>query len=133
MIYPQSAVIPYRVKKKGMEVLLVTSSSGRRWVAPKGLVESGMTAWDSAAKEALEEAGVLGKVSKELLGSYRYEKWGGQCEVEVYAMRVTEELSEWDEDDRDRAWYSPEEAADLVKEKALSKMILRFASERVAS
>ena len=50
---PQSGVIPYRVREGQVEVLVITSSDGLRWVVPKGLVEPGMTAADSAAKEAL--------------------------------------------------------------------------------
>ena len=59
-MYRQSAVIPYRKRPNGLEVLLVTSRKGTRWVLPKGVVEPGMTPAASAAREALEEAGIRG-------------------------------------------------------------------------
>ena len=55
--YIQSGVLPYRVEGGVMRVLLITSQGGRRWVIPKGIVEPGLSAVVSAAKEALEEAG----------------------------------------------------------------------------
>ena len=83
-IYRQSAVLPYRRRDGNLEVLLITSRGGRRWVLPKGIVEPGMTAPVSAAKEAREEAGIEGAVSERVLGSYRQDKWGGTCRIEVF-------------------------------------------------
>jgi phosphohistidine phosphatase len=62
-IYRQSAVIAYRRRPRGVEVLLITSRKGTRWVLPKGVVEPGLSPATSAAKEALEEAGVRGTVN----------------------------------------------------------------------
>lgn len=96
-LYRQSAVIPY-VKRKGhFEIVLVTSSSARHWIFPKGIIEPDMSPQDSAAKEALEEAGISGKVASEMIAEYEYEKWGGICSVQVYPMKVAEILDEWDE------------------------------------
>ena len=108
--YAQSAALPYRVNGTGIEVLLVTSSRGRRWVIPKGLIEGDLSPAASAAKEALEEAGVEGRMRKRSLGSYTYEKWGGTCEVEVFPLAVKREHDAWDEDFRTREWVSLEEA-----------------------
>ena len=96
-IYRQSAVLPYRREADDVQVLLVTSRKGKRWVLPKGIVEPGLTAAESAAKEAREEAGVQGTVTKDSLGKYRYKKWGGTCRVEVYPMEVTGEVNDWPE------------------------------------
>jgi phosphohistidine phosphatase len=60
-IYTQSAILPYRLRGDDLEVLVITSRKGTRWVLPKGIVEPGMTAAASAAKEAMEEAGVEGR------------------------------------------------------------------------
>jgi phosphohistidine phosphatase len=56
--YRQSGVIPVRKTDEGVEVLLVRSRSGRRWVIPKGIVEPCLSPAASAPKEAEEEAGV---------------------------------------------------------------------------
>ena len=123
--YRQSAVIPYRMRKSGMQVLLIGSSKRNHWVVPKGIHEPGLTAQKSAAKEAYEEAGIRGTVSKSMLGKYEYAKWGATCEVEVYAMRVSEILpdSEWEETHRGRKWVSIEQAVELIKEPSMRPMI----------
>jgi 8-oxo-dGTP pyrophosphatase MutT (NUDIX family) len=96
-MYRQSAVIPYRRGPSGLEVLLVTSRKGTRWVLPKGVVEPDLSPAASAAKEALEEAGVRGAIDDEPLGTYQYWKWGGTCTVQVFAMEVEEEVAHWPE------------------------------------
>jgi phosphohistidine phosphatase len=122
-MYRQSAVIPYRRSGDRLELLLVTSRKGRRWVLPKGVVDPGMTAAESAAKEALEEAGVRGPVDPRVLGIYRYRKWRGTCTVEVFAMAVEEELATWPEASRKREWLAPEEAQRRVDEAELKAII----------
>lgn len=105
--YTQSAVVPYRFTSGGrLEILLITSSSGRSWVVPKGIVEPGYSPQDSAAKEAWEEAGIEGRVHPELLGCYRHHKWGAECDVSLFAMHVDNMVgdSDWQEDHRQRRW-----------------------------
>ena len=127
--YYQSAVIPYRLQKNKIQVMVVGSSKRNHWVVPKGIHEPGMSAQKSAAKEAFEEAAIKGVVSKSPLGAYESSKWGATCTVEVYAMRVKEILpeSDWEESHRGRKWLSAEVAADMVKEPALRPMILSLA------
>ena len=114
--YQQSAVIPYRRDHAGLEILMITSRKNRRWVIPKGVVEPDLSAPDSAAKEAMEEAGLAGEVSPTAIGTYQYPKWGGTCTVEVFAMRVDRVLDEWLEDYREREWLSLDAAAERVTE-----------------
>jgi len=107
----QSAVVPYRRAGGQLEVLVITSSDGQRWGVPKGLLEPGLTPAESAAKEALEEAGVRGAVSPASVGTFAYEKWGGTCEVEVFLLHVEEVLDSWEEQQhRTREWLSVAEA-----------------------
>lgn len=123
--YRQSSVIPYRRDEQGLQLLLVASSKGTHWVVPKGIHEPGLSAQDSAAKEAWEEAGVEGIVDQAELGRYHYEKWEAQCDVTVYPMEVTRELSEsdWEESHRGRQWVSTEEARRLIRQPALVAII----------
>jgi len=126
-IYRQSGVIPFRVTPQGPKVLLVTSSSGKRWVIPKGIVEEGLEPDESAAQEALEEAGIRGLIHLPSVGSYEYSKWGGTCEVEVFLLEVRETLEHWEEGDvRERRWCTVDEARSLVEEAALKEMIGRL-------
>ena len=121
--YQQSAVIPYRRDHAGLEILMITSRKNRRWVIPKGVVEPDLSAPDSAAKEAMEEAGLAGEVSPTAIGTYQYPKWGGTCTVEVFAMRVDRVLDEWLEDYRERDWLSLDAAAERVTEDGLRRIM----------
>ena len=123
-MYRQSAVIPYRQAADGLEILLITSRKGKRWVLPKGVVEPELTPPHSAAQEALEEAGIRGTVDERLLGTYRYEKWGGVCEVQVFPMEVTDQLNDWPECGfRRREWLPPGQAKDRLAEAELRAML----------
>ena len=123
-MYQQSAVIPYRRTADGLEVLLITSRKGKRWVPPKGVVEPHLTPPQSAAQEALEEAGIRGNVDERPLGTYRYEKWGGECEVQVFAMEVTDQMDEWPEAGfRRRQWLPGAEAKERLSEADLKAML----------
>src|SRR5690242_7526318 len=92
---PQSAALPVRNGR----VCLVTSSNGKRWVIPKGLIEPGQTAGETALQEAWEEAGLVGTIEADPIGSFLYEKWCGTCHVLVYLMRVSEVALHWPETD----------------------------------
>jgi len=123
--FTQSAVLPYRVADGVMEVLLIASRKGTRWVIPKGVKEPELSLRDSAAKEALEEAGVRGELDAEPIGSYDYAKWGGVCHVAVFPMAVSESVaeSEWEESHRERKWLTPKAAKELIDEPALQKLV----------
>ncbi|MEW7985238.1 MAG: histidine phosphatase family protein [Candidatus Thiodiazotropha sp.] len=123
--YKQSSVIPYRIEGGEVEILVVMSSKRKHWVLPKGISEPALSLQDSAAKEALEEAGVEGEVAEEPIGAYSYEKWGAECTVSVYPMQVTRELSEdeWEEHHRGREWLAPKQAMKRVKQAELKPMI----------
>lgn len=123
--YRQSAVIPYRMQKNKIQIMLIGSSKRNHWVVPKGIHEPGLSAQKSAEREAYEEAGIRGTVSKSMLGEYEYAKWGASCKVKVYAMSVREILpdSEWEETHRGRKWLSIDEALSLIKEQSMRPMI----------
>ena len=125
--YQQSAAIPVRLRAGVVEVLLVTSRSGKRWVVPKGIVEADLSPAESAAKEAWEEAGVLGSVRPESVGSYQYQKWGGTCTVEVFVLDVERLEDTWPEQEsRQRRWVDVDEAAELVREDGLAAILRAF-------
>ena len=104
--------------------MLITSSTGKRWVIPKGLIEPDMTSQDSAAKEAWEEAGLLGKVDPESIGTYEYYKSGYTCEVEVFLLKVQTVLENWPEaSKRKRQWVNITKAIKRVNEPELKLII----------
>lgn len=124
-IYNQSGVIPYRYTAQDIEVMLITSRKGTRWVIPKGIVEPHLSPAESAVQEAWEEAGLKGEVSERTVGMYRYQKWGGTCRVKVFLFQVEAVLGEWPElAIRSREWLSVSEAAQRVDEPELKQIIL---------
>ena len=121
----QSGVIPFRFRRGRLEVALVTSSSGSRWTIPKGHIEPELSPQDSAAKEAYEEAGLIGQVQHRSIGAYRYVKREAVREVDVYLMAVTDTLREWPEQHRRRRWLTVEEASWKVTNDDLRKCLMR--------
>ncbi len=116
----QAAVIPIRDGR----VCLVTSSSGKRWVVPKGQIDPGHTPGEAALVEAWEEAGLVGALDAEPLGAYAYEKLGRELHVLVYRMIVTEARDEWPERNlRERVWVTLDEAVDRVEEPGLRDLL----------
>ena len=126
--YTQSSVIPYRVRDGKPEILVIASSKKNHLVVPKGIMEPGLTPRESAAMEALEEAGIEGEIGDVELGSYTCEKWGATCTVAVYPMKVTHVIrkKEWEESHRGRSWVSPEKAARKLRQKALRPLVKKL-------
>ena len=125
----QVAAIPFRLREDGgLEVLLVTSRTTRRFIVPKGWPMKGKSGRKAATIEAQEEAGVQGKALKQPAGTYSYWKrmTNGfvRVDVVVYLLEVTEEMGNWQEaSDRQRAWLPPADAALLIDEPELSTLL----------
>jgi phosphohistidine phosphatase len=125
--YPQSGVIPFRMLNTEIEILLITTNSGKHWTIPKGLIEDGMSPAESALREAHEEAGIRGELHETSVGIYHYHKWGGTCEVVVFLLAVTQLLDHWPEEYfREREWRNIETACATVKHKGLSDILSRI-------
>jgi 8-oxo-dGTP pyrophosphatase MutT (NUDIX family) len=128
----QYAALPFRYAH-GLEILLISSRETRRWVIPKGWPMKGRKPHAAAAREALEEAGVVGRIAKRAVGSYRYVKRlknGAPllCTVEVFPMMVSGQRDRWRErDQRAIRWFPAEAAADAVEEPELRALIDDFA------
>ncbi len=116
--------------------MLVTSRDRRRWIIPKGWPKSGMAPQDTAAEEAYEEAGVIGKITERPIGSYSYEKMlkrghTALCNVSVFALEVTSQRKKWPEmKERRVEWYRPAKATKFVRERHLRRIIRRFAKRQ---
>lgn len=129
----QVAALCWRRGEQGLEILLVTSRETRRWVTPKGGRMPGLTDARAAAVEALEEAGVEGRIADHPIGTFRYLKWlrrgeGRWCVVSLYPLEVTVEHDTWQEQhERTRQWMSAEQAASRVNETDLAALIRTFA------
>ncbi len=126
--YRQVAVLPYRLADGGIELLMVLSRKRKHWILPKGISDPGLSLAAVAEQEAREAAGVEGELSASSLGSYRYRKWGAECTVELFPLRVTRELDEgrWEECHRERQWVSPKQALKRLKQAELRQMVEEF-------
>jgi 8-oxo-dGTP pyrophosphatase MutT (NUDIX family) len=131
----QFAALPWRRDATGkVEVLLITSRETRRWVIPKGWPIKGKSSAKSAAQEAFEEAGIVGKVNKSPIGAYAYDKRlkNGRLQhvrVAVFALQVEREADVFPEvGQREKLWTSAEDAARLVDEPELMDLLATFKS-----
>jgi 8-oxo-dGTP pyrophosphatase MutT (NUDIX family) len=116
-LHQQAAVIPYRIRKERIEVVLVTTSRGKGWIVPKGSVDEGERPRDAAIREAEEEAGLQGVVARKPLGRYHHVKGNGRRRVYVYLMRVTKVRERWLEDKfRRRRWMRIPDATARLRE-----------------
>ena len=123
----QSGVIPFVIRNNKIRLLIITSTSGKKWIFPKGIVEKGMSKEESAMMEAFEEAGVMGEILDRNLGSYKLEKYNTICKVDMYPMIVEKVLKEWPEIKmRKRKWIHPEDIEDYVTDKKLLRVTRKF-------
>jgi 8-oxo-dGTP pyrophosphatase MutT (NUDIX family) len=115
-LYRQAAVVPFRIRHERVEIALVTTQSGKRWVVPKGSTNEGERSRDAAIRETVEEAGLIGDLERKPLGRYRFTRANDRYLVEVYLMRVTVVLDYWMEAGmRRRRWMTVDKAAALVR------------------
>jgi 8-oxo-dGTP pyrophosphatase MutT (NUDIX family) len=128
--------LPFRrLPDGGFKILLITSRESRRWVIPKGWPMKGRKPFEAAAREAYEEAGLLGEIGKRPLGFYLYEKRLKSrdfvlCQVKVFPLEVRKQLKHWPErNEREDRWFSPSDAAEAVAESGLAG-IIRAACKR---
>lgn len=123
--------MPYRISAGGEpEVLLVTSRGTAQWIIPKGWPIEGLSNADSAAREAYEEAGLLGDIDTVPVGTFAYEKARKGEEtlspfsVEVYRLRVDRQLTYWPEaSQRSLVWVSPAQALTMITNESLRALV----------
>ena len=135
----QYAALPYRRRANSRtQVMLVTSRETGRWIIPKGWPKKRKAPHASAAREALEEAGVVGEIGRDPIGSYSYKKRlkSGAvvaCEVHVFPLEVKHQQKRWlEKSEREFHWFSSTDAAKAVKEPVLSDIIRTFPKRKRA-
>ncbi|KRA99179.1 hypothetical protein ASD83_01215 [Devosia sp. Root685] len=122
----QAGALPYAVVEGRLAFLLITTRRTGRWIFPKGGIEPGTTPWESAAAEAVEEAGVVGEIDQVAIGSYRASTGGSTAtliDVDLYPLRVTQQLDDWRErGQRLRHWATLDEAKRLLADRSLARL-----------
>lgn len=125
----QAAAVCYKVVDNQPEFMLI-KSSGRRWIFPKGKIDPGEDAWETAQREAFEEAGVSGKIDKKRLGTFIHIKQdlkssGKEIVIAAYLLEVisTQEPSE---KHRNPTWFSYKDAIKAFSEGRASKYFSEY-------
>ena len=125
----QVGALPFVVVEDGILIALITSRRRGRWILPKGWPIKDLSLPASAAQEALEEAGCLGQIATAPCGSFKYQKatakgYDVESKVEVYPLKVSYQCLDWRERrERDLEWVSLEQAASLVDEMELRRLL----------
>ena len=120
----QSAVIPFTREDGEYKIVLVTAMTDRSWIVPKGHLEPDMSPAESAAKEALEEAGVTGRLYPEMITQYGFDLKGKRILVDLFALEVDAILDDWDEKgERERRHVTLEEALELCPYEDIRKAL----------
>jgi 8-oxo-dGTP pyrophosphatase MutT (NUDIX family) len=120
-------VIPYRKKDGELQILLITSIRKKKWIIPKGFIEFNLSAFESAKKEAYEEAGIIGANETIELGNFKIDKYGGDVLIKVYSMEVVEEHQDYSEKNlRKRKWFSLDEAIKKIETPEIANMIKKL-------
>jgi 8-oxo-dGTP pyrophosphatase MutT (NUDIX family) len=122
----QVAAVCYQVRAGHIEFLLVRTRASRRWTFPKGGAEPGLTHAQAAALEAFEEAGVHGRIEEAPFVQYIRRKRGdarksgrsAEKEIAVGAhLCEVFRLSTPKESNRDRTWFSVDDARLRLRER----------------
>lgn len=122
----QAAAIPFRVREGEVEICLITTIRAGRWTVPKGFIDPGETAPETAVKEAREEAGLHGRVAGGPVGYYDIAKEGGRYRVAAYLMHVDRVDDAWEEQSvRKRRWTTVRQAEELLAGRPIEAVFRR--------
>ena len=121
--------VVFKLTDEGPRYLLVEASGRRdRWVFPKGHVENGETAADTAQREAGEEAGVRARPVRRLRRVEQKQE-GDWISIVYFLMAYTGRATPLDK--RRIRWLSFDEAIDAL-DLEKSRRVLRSADRMIA-
>ncbi len=107
---------------------------------PKGWPIKGLRPAKAAAREAFEEAGVVGRIGVKSIGCFTYDKGldeagaDSTCEVTVYPLLVKRQEKVWPEvEQRVTHWVDPGKAVAMVADPGLKTLIGAFAQHVAAA
>lgn len=118
---------PFLIKKEKLQIMLITSTSGKSWILPKGHPEDSLNKPQVAELETYEEAGIKGTiVDTKLREEFKREEGGI---IIIYPLLIKKILETWPEQEiRERRLVTIKEALVLVTKKEHLKAIKHFSS-----
>jgi 8-oxo-dGTP pyrophosphatase MutT (NUDIX family) len=109
----QSGAIVFRREDDRLRVLLVRSKKDPAiWVFPKGHVEDGEAAEQTAVRETWEEAGVRGDLGRAIGAPLEFVSGGEPVSVQYFLMTAREESDS--PEGRDKQWLSIDDALNAL-------------------
>ena len=112
-VVEQGGGIVFRRDRAGISILLVRAKRDpSAWIFPKGHIEPGETARETAVRETREEAGVQGDAIVEIGDPQEFEWAGRWYRVQYFLIQMTSESDETD--GREKAWFPFDEALDRI-------------------
>ncbi len=126
---PTAGGIVYRKKSKDVEILLIQDAKDR-WTIPKGHIEEGEQAKDTAAREIKEETGLeklrvlnwLGKINFK----YRRQQSLVLMTTDIFLVEALGDTNKLKPEDwmNGIKWFSAQEALDKIEYEDIEKIIL---------
>ena len=130
MIVPQAGGIVFRRDGDCVSILLVRAKrSPETWILPKGHIEAGESAADTALRETQEEAGVTGELLGPVGQPLEFDNGREFVRVQYFLIRAVSESPHTD--GRLKQWF-PFEAAVAAVGFPETRRLLREALTRIA-
>ena len=119
---PQAGAIVFRRKGDRVTVLLVRSKKNPEiWVFPKGHIDEGETAEETAARETWEEAGVTGDLGPRVGKPLHFDSGREPVSVQYFVLHATKDKPS--PEGRDKRWLTIDAALEtLVYESSRDKL-----------
>lgn len=127
---PTAGGIVFRHGKKDVEILLIQDAKDR-WTIPKGHIEEGETAQQTARREIGEEAGLFNVDMLGWLGkiNFRYRRIDKLVlmTTQIYLVRVKTDGNEIQKEEwmNGIKWFPFAEALDLIEYEDIAKLMLK--------
>ena len=129
---PQAGGIVIRKDDDRLSVLLVRAKKDPSvWIFPKGHIEAGESAAETALRETREEAGVDGEIVGPIGAPLEFNNGRYDVSVQYFLIRPRSESAETD--GREKQWFSIDDAREAVQwqdTRELLTLAARLASQR---